>query len=225
MSSEINIKERLKHPIFSTFSSNELDLIIHNSTVIDFKKNEHIIKKGDFITHILYMLEGQAKLNIESQNKVNTVRIIPEQRFIGLSFIFDNNKFEFSSIALANCKVMLIDINIFRQLIKTNGIFAAELVRTISNISLKLVKRLLLYKNKNIEGSMASFLLHYSQIYNSDKFSLPFSRKEIAEIIGYSRESVIHTFTKFSKDKLIIANEKNIEIIDKDRLMSICMKG
>ncbi len=220
-----NIKNELTHPIFSTLSDNEINNLIDNCTVINYKKNEYIIKKDNFITHIYYILEGQAKMNIEYQNKINTIRIIPPNRFIGLSFIFDGDKFEFSSIAIEKCRIMLIDIEVLLQLIKTNGNFAAELVKTISNISLKLVNRLLLYKNKNIEGSMAAFLLHFSNINESDNFSIPFSRKEIAEIIGYSRESVIHTLTKFCKDKLIISNEKKIQIIDKDRLNRIFLKG
>lgn len=220
-----NIKDILKHECFQTLSNNDFDNIAKNSTILHFKKGEYIIKQGSFITHICYLLDGLAKVNINQNNKTNTLRIIPNDRFIGIQYTFADNINNFSSLAIKDSEVLLIDINAFKQLMTTNGFFALEIAKTISLICHKTTSRIITYREKNIHGSLATFIIHYSRIYDSMSFTLPYTRVEISEMIGYSRESVIHTFTKFNKDGLINIKDRNIEILNYDLLKSIAING
>lgn len=220
-----NIKDILQHECFETLSNMDFDNIAKNSTILSFKKGENIIKQGSFITHICYVIKGLAKINIELNETNSTVRIVPKDRFIGIQYAFTGNINQFSAIAVENSQILLIDINCFKQLMTTNGFFALEIAKTISTICEKMIARILLYRSKNIEGSLASFIIHYSKIFKSNEFIIPFSRVEIAEMIGYSRESVIHTFTKFNKDGIIEVKDKNINIINRELLENISIRG
>ena len=219
------LKDILEHECFETLSNMDFENIAKNSTVLSFKKGENIIKQGSFVTHICFVLDGLAKFNVETNNTTNTLRIIPKDRFIGIQYAFCDKINHFSAIAIENSKILMIDINAFKQLMTTNGFFALEISKTISIICEKMVSRILLYRTKNIEGSLASFITHYAKIFNSNEYTIPFSRVEISEMIGYSRESVIHTFTKFSKDGIIKVKDKNIKIIDEDLLKHISQIG
>jgi len=219
------LKNMLKHECFETLSNLDFDSIAKNSTILSFSKGENIIKQGSFTTHICYVLNGLAKLNVSANNKNNTVRIIPKDRFIGLQYAFCDNINHFSAIAVEDSSILMIDINSFKQLMTTNGFFALEIAKTISIICEKMTSRILMYRTKNIDGSLASFILHYSKIFKGEEYRIPFTRVEIAEMIGYSRESVIHTFTKFGKDGIIEVKDKNIKIIDRELLQGICERG
>jgi CRP-like cAMP-binding protein len=219
------IKDILQHECFETLSNMDFENIAKNSTILSFKKGENIIKQGSFITHICYVLKGLSKINIEINETNSTVRIVPIDRFIGIQYAFTGNINQFSAVAVENSEILMIDINCFKQLMTTNGFFALEIAKTISTICEKMISRILLYRSKNIEGSLASFLIHYSKIFKSNKFIIPFTRIEIAEMLGYSRESVIHTFTKFNKDGILIVKDKNINIIDIDLLKNISIRG
>ncbi|MFA8434900.1 MAG: Crp/Fnr family transcriptional regulator [Marinifilaceae bacterium] len=225
MEENLALEQYLKHPCFSSLSGRDVSLIINNSTTLDFKKHETIIKQGSFATHIYYMLEGLAKINIESDGRNNTIRMAPQFRFLGLSHAFFDKIYHLSATAMEPTKVMLIDIAVFKQLIKTNGSFAMGVIETMSMTSHRQIKRMIMYSNKNVEGSLATFLIHYAHMANSNTFKLPFSRKEIAETIGYSRESVIHTFTKFNKEKIIRVVDKQVELLNVDLLKQIKAKG
>lgn len=225
MNTIIDLNEYLKHPCFNSLSNRDLSMITNNSIQLDFKKNETIIKQGSFSTHIFYVLEGLAKIDIETNNKRNTIRVATQFRFIGLSHAFFDKTYHFSATAMEPTKVLLIDIAVFKQLIMTNGSFAIGVIETMSLTSHRQIARMIMYSNKNIEGSLATFLIHYASMTNRNIFRLPFSRKEIAETIGYSRESVIHTFTKFNKEKIIKVVDKNIEILNIELLKQIKEKG
>lgn len=215
----------LKHPCFSSLSGRDINLILRNSTQLDFKKKETIIKQGNFSTHIYYVLEGLTKIFIEQNGKTKIIRMASHHRFIGLSHAFFDKSYHFSASAITPTKVLVIDKSVFKQLIKTNGEFAMNIIESMSLTSHRQIERMIIYTNKNIEGALATFLLHYAHVSELTKFRLPFSRKEISEIIGYSRESVIHTFTKFNKEGILKVTDKNIELIDLHTLRIIRDKG
>jgi CRP-like cAMP-binding protein len=225
MDDNLIVEQYLKHPCFSSLSGQDVSMIINNSTILDFKKNENIIKKGSFATHIYYVLSGLAKINIVTDGRNNTIRTASEFQFLGLLHAFYSKTYHISVTAIENSRVLLIDIAVFKQLIKTNGSFAMGIVETISMSSHHQVKRMAMYSNKHIEGSLATFLLHYAYVAHSNKFKLPFSRREIAETIGYSRESVIHTLSKFNKEHIINVEDKWVELLDLALLKQIMKKG
>lgn len=220
-----NIRDILQHECFETLSNMDFEIIAKNSTVLSFKRGENIIKQGSFITHICYVIKGLSKINIELNETNSTVRIVPTNRFIGIQYAFNGNINQFSAIAVENSQILMIDINAFKQLMTTNGFFALEITKTISMIGEKVINRILMYRSKNIEGSLASFILRYVDIFKSNEFTIPFSRIEISEMIGYSRESVIHTFTKFNKDGIISVKDKNIKVLDVKLLSDISHRG
>jgi len=225
MQEKNTIIEYLKHPCFKSLSASDLNMIVNNSTNLVFKRHETIIKTGSFATHIYYVMTGLAKINLETDGRTNIIRMANKYRFLGLSHAFFDKTYHFSAIAVEDTRVLLIDMTVFKQLIKTNGEFAMSVIETMSLTSHRQVKRITMYSNKNVEGCLSTFLLHYSHITKSETFTLPFSRKEIAETIGYSRESVIHTFTKFNKENIIELKDRHITLLNVDLLKEIRAKG
>ncbi len=68
-------------------------------------------------------------------------------------------------------------------------------------------------------GRVAYILLYFSnEIYSTQVFDLPVSRKEIADYIGMSTANVIRTLSDFKKEGIIRIFGKTIEIADMRRL-------
>ncbi len=202
----------LKHPAFYSLSLSDREYLLRNSAILPFAKNEIIIKQGSFITHIYYLLSGMAKEDYTIRNQNNTIRVVPEQRFIGLLYSFPGRHFEIRATAVTNCEVLLIDVESFKTVIRTNGNFALSVIDTMAITSTRVISRQLLYHTRNIDGTLAAFLLQLHDLNNKTSFELPLSRKEIAETIGYTRESVVHSFSRFIKDGLIEQNGKVITL-------------
>lgn len=217
--------EELLHPCFDALSKSDLEQLWENATILTFEKDEPIIKLNSFTSHIYYLIEGMAKVDIDIEKKTNTIRIVPPQRFIGTVYSLHNSQYKMSAKALMSSKILLINAATFKQIIRSNGNFAIALLETTTRTAANTIERLLTYYNKTIDGSLAAFLLQFSSISQKDAFKIPFSRKEIAEIIGYSRENVTHTFTRFSKEGLIEQNGRSIKLLDIDRLKSIVQNG
>jgi len=73
---------------------------------------------------------------------------------------------------------------------------------------------------------MADALLSFSNhIFMSDKFILPLTQTEFANLIDTSRESVSRVFSEFDRDGIIKINGKSIEILNKKSLELISQNG
>lgn len=200
-------------------------LVEEHSTILEFSPNETIIKQGIAASHILYLESGMVKLSISQQQRQTIFKIVPAQSFIGIMCSFVKKCFDFSAVAIKTCRVRLIDRNIFEQLIRENGNFAVRMVELMSLSTNKIVHDLVNLSQKNVDGALSTILLDLGRILKSRCYQIPFTRQELADIIGYSKESVINSMSSLQRDGIIRVSAKNLEIIDEERLERIGRHG
>lgn len=195
--------------------------LMKNKTEVEFEVGETIIKKGFVASSIMFLEEGLAKLDIQTDGHTSTVGLIAPKSFIGIICTFASHNFNFSAVAIEKTKVSLFDMELFEKYVHENGEFACRVIKHMSVITNTLVHRISRFSYKNIDGSLSILLTDFSDIYQSDTFILPVNRKELAEMIGYSKESVINTLSRFNKEGILTVQDKKIHILDKKRLDQI----
>jgi len=232
MAESIYLKNESKIPEINSaeqcllaLSDQEKEEVLKSSVEVDFQKGETIIKKGFVASSIIYLKQGLAKLDIEIDGKPATVGLIPEKSFVGIICTFANRNLNFSSVALEKSRVVLIDIQVLEKLIRQNGDFAFLLIKHMSWLTNQIVHHITRYSHKNIDGSLSILLLDFAAVYKSDIFTLPVKRKEMANIIGYSKESVINTLSKFKRDGLIEMAGREVKILNREMMQHISDLG
>ncbi|MBL4746012.1 MAG: Crp/Fnr family transcriptional regulator [Flavobacteriaceae bacterium] len=204
-----------------TLTDDEKNELIANKTTIEFEVGETIIKHGFVANNIMYIEEGLAKLEIMTDGKMAMVNLISPKSFIGIVCTFANHNVSFSATALEKTTISIIDMSLFEKFTRQNGDFAFHIIRHMSIVTNDLVHKILRYSHKNIEGAVSILLSDFSKVYKSDDFTLPIKRIEMAKMLGYSKESVINTISKFNKEGILEVHEKHIKILDKTRLLKI----
>jgi CRP-like cAMP-binding protein len=68
-------------------------------------------------------------------------------------------------------------------------------------------------------------LLDFSNIYKSNSYELPVGRSGFADILGYSKESVIKTLSKYNREGIIKVDDKKIKILNTDKLEQLSKFG
>ncbi|MBI9054989.1 MAG: Crp/Fnr family transcriptional regulator [Bacteroidales bacterium] len=208
---------------FKNLSAEELKKINSKKVEKFFRKGEKICLEGDEISSFMYLQNGLVKLyKTEVNTKEHIISIAKPRDFIGLLSIFSNKNHIYSITALEDSIVCFVDLSVIRDFIKTNGIFALDFFEKISSVSDSVIKTRIDINTRQLRGRIAYILLFFSKhIYDSSKFNLPISRKEVAELIDMSTENVIRVLSEFRKDKLIQIEGKNIEIVDIKKLERI----
>lgn len=212
---------------FDILSEEEKKIIDDNSVTITYKKGEIISKQGGFVSQVMYMEEGLAKVFIDNGSNTLLLRIIPNGSFIGLSAISDSHTtFPYSAQAYIDSKVRQIDVKVFKQMVRSNPLFAKELIEILSANSVQIYGRFFCLTYKQAYGRLADILLCLAErIFKTNQFDLPLSRKEIAELSGMTPETVVRMLRKFNEEGLISMNGKNLHIIDEERLYRISETG
>lgn len=209
---------------FDALTDDQRSLIEQNRLTVEFKKGEIIAKQGAFTSYILMICNGLAKVYYEKNRETLILRMGGPGTLIGLtSLIKSSQVFQYTAAAYVDTTVQLIDIHTIRHLIETNGKFAAAIIEILGTNSIQKNERFYCLTHRQAYGKMGDLLLYLSRdIFKSNHFTLPLTRKELAELAGMSTESVIRTLKKFQDDHLITSEGKIISIINPEGLQSIC---
>lgn len=213
--------------LFDKLELEELAKMDESKTEVKYTKGENILIEGDKIKEFVYLKKGLVKLSKKTENhKDHIISIAKPKTFIGFLTVFSHDTYQYSLSALEESTLCFIDINIVKNIIKTNGIFALDVLSKISQVSDEIIHNRVNICSKQLRGRIAYLLIFFSkEIYLNTKFDLPLTRREFGELIDMSTENVIRILSEFRKDELIHIDGSCIEIENFDSLEKISRFG
>lgn len=214
-------------PCFQTLTPDEAKLVRASKTQVLFRRDDNLTKQGAFASYVLFIITGLAKQYLEGDGTKNfNLRIVRPGEFIGLSAVFVKHIFNYSSIALTDCQVFLIEKEAIAKVIKQNGMFGYDIIKRYCEQNAALYNTISNLNYKQMNGRMADTLLYMEGLKteNINIFQL-LSRKDIAEFAGVSTESAVKLLKSFEKDRLIKLDEKDITLLDHNALLEISRRG
>ena len=212
---------------YELLTEGEKLLIDTHSVSINFKKGETVCKRGAFASHIFFLEEGLVKVYLEERNKNLILMLSTKNNLLGLSSIYDgNNKLPYTISTYTDSKVRMIDIQVFRQLLKQNSEFSYRIINLLNEKTAQIYGRFFSLTQKQLHGRLADILLCLAnRIFKSNSFELPLSRADLGDLTGMSTESVIRMMKEFKDDGLIDMQCKSIVLLDINRLERISEFG
>jgi CRP/FNR family transcriptional regulator len=212
---------------FDALSTEERALLDANSVFVSYKKRESICKQGSFVSHVMFVEKGLAKVFIDNGKNTLILKLIPSGNLLGLTSLSeDYNTYQYSAMSYVDSMIRQIDIKTFRELLKMNAVFAKEVIDILSSNSVQIYNRFFCLINKQAFGRLADILLCLSdRIFKTPEFELPLSRKDLAELSGMSQETVIRMLKIFHDDGLIRMEGKNFTVLDYEKLRHISETG
>jgi len=212
---------------FDLLSAEEKQMIDSTSVLVNYKKGETICKQGSFASHIMYIEKGLVKVYLEGSAKNLILTITPKFNLLGLQALFEgNNTFLYSISTYTESSVRLIDVQVFKQLLRQNPAFGYRVINILNESTSQSYGRFFSLTQKQLHGRLADILLCLSRrIFKSDSFDLPLSRSDLSDLTSMSTESVIRIMKDFKDDNIIEINNKSITLIDIPRLERISEKG
>ena len=217
----------IQAPCFQMLTPEEAELVRASKTQVLFRKGDNLTKQGAFASYSLFVINGLAKQYIEGDSAKNfNLRIIQPGEFVGLSAVFTKNTFNYSSVALTDCQVYLVEKEAITSVVKQNGQFGFNIIKRYCEQNTNLFDSLRNMMYKQMNGRMADTLLYIDSLktLNPDIFQL-LSRKDIADFVGISTESAVKLLKNFEKDGLIKLNDKDISLLNQSALAEISKRG
>ena len=201
-------------PYGNLLSEEELQEVLDNSNIVIFNKKEIIFRQNTRTSHIMFVKSGMVKIFKEGRNgKFIILKVSGANDYLGLLSIYGGDTHHYSASAIHPSEICFVDINVFNKMLKTNGEFAQQIIKTISSNGLFIYDRLMSQSHKQLPGRIADVILYFSEvIYESEEFEFPFTRRELAELAGTTKESFIRTLAEFKNDKIIDLDGSMVKI-------------
>ena len=210
---------------FSLLNAKEIQAISENSFEIQYKTGDILFKENTPITHVVYIKSGLVKLCKIRYHKTVILKLIVPYNYIGLLSVMGSNVYDFSAVAVSDLEVYAINVDQFKKIICKNNRYLMNVFSHVCCDGLSIIDNLISINHKQLPGRIADVLLYFMKIYNSQTFTFPLSRKELAQFAGTSKESFIRTLTEFKNDKIIDMEYRNIHINSLDILEKLSKFG
>lgn len=217
----------LKELFVDNLVGDDLDIVCSGKEERDYQQGESIIKEGTQINDFTYLKSGLVKLYRSDQSgKEQIISIAKPMDYVSLLSVFSNKNYNYSVAALENsttCNLKMTDV---KNLVNNNGKLALNLLSKMSRVADKVILDSLEIRVKHLRGRVAFLLIYFAEeVYLSEEFDLPLTRKEMAEFVGMTTENVIRTLSEFRKDGILKIYGKTIQIANMDSLKSISEFG
>jgi CRP/FNR family transcriptional regulator len=201
-----------------------LDSVIYFRRAV--KRGQAIYRAGDAFHNFYAVRYGSFKTTVlhnDGREQVTGFQIAGE--LLGLDGI-STEKHGCNAIALEDSELCVIPFQHLEKLCRECQPIQHHLNKIMSGEIMREYGLMLLLGNMRAEERLATFLLNLSQRlklrgYSSLEFHLRMTREEIGSYLGMKLETVSRTFSKMQEDGLITTRQKEICILDIERLKRI----
>ena len=211
---------------FKELMPEQLQRVDHHRSELSYRKGEILCKQGSFVSNMMFIKSGLVKLYLENGDNPTIISIEKEGYFIGLPSLLVEDVFHYSVEALSDVDVCLVDIKTFKLILHENSGFALEIARYLNKDLVYSYNRMASLTQKHINGRFAELILYLSQsVYESNPFETNISRKDMADLIATSNESISRLIKKFTEDHIINHKGHFFEILEEGKLTQISKLG
>ena len=181
-----------------------------NFKIKNYKKNETVFFRGDFLKNIIIVIKGSAHGEMQKFNGDTTViNRMKAGEVIASAFLFGkSNVFPVDLIALENSKFLFLNKEKYLDLIQSDKRLLLNFINEISNKSQYLSKRIWFnFTNKTIEEKILSYIKENLK-NNTIKF-LP-SISALAKQFEVTRPGLSREISNLCKRKILTKIENNV---------------
>jgi len=215
-----------KKIVFTKLTDAELDIIHLDRIQVAYNAGEIIFKQGSPSTYLLCLTSGLVKIYIEGLGKNLILSVIKPVEYIIAPGLYSDNRHHFSVSALVDSTACLIDVNVFKKLIRQNLALAEQSMQRMSNQLIDHFDHTVGLTQKQMPGRIADALLYFSEkIYGSCSFEMVLTRQELADFSGMSTESAIRILKDFKDEGIIEVKKSSVAILNPERLKKIQETG
>lgn len=208
-----------KNILFQNLSQEEILNLLEKSDyyIKHYAKGQLIASEMSPCNQIGIVLDGAIEIKkIYTNGKVLTLTHLKVGSTFGEVIVSsDLNIYPANVISTTTSKVFFIDKKHLEELCHINKTFMTNLLSLLSNRVIMLNKKITFLSYQTIRQKVAFYLLQeYKKNKKNNMFSLPVSRKVMAEQLGIPRPSLSREFIKLKEEGFIDYESKAIKILD-----------
>ncbi|MDF2904632.1 MAG: Crp/Fnr family transcriptional regulator [Bacillus sp. (in: firmicutes)] len=196
-----------KFSLFRDLNDQELAKIVDIAIARDWKKNTHAFLQGDPLTNVYFIFEGKVKIyKSDSSGR-------------------EQGEYPAFAEIIENSKLVVVPIDQFEKVLIENPHLCIKVFKVLGEKIIDLQDRLEEQILNNTYEQIIKLLVRLAEkngtTFEDGRILLKseFTNKDLANMIGTTRETVSRTLTKMKKEELIEVNANGDMILDPQVLL------
>lgn len=211
--------------LFRELSDEEIDKIVEISISREWKKNSHVFMQDDPLENVYFIQSGRIKIYKSDINGREQIVAIAKsgEMFPHVGF-FRKGGYPAFAEAVENASIVVVPIAQFEKVLIDNPELCIKVFKVLGEKIVDLQERLEAQILNNTYEQIIKLLVRLAKTHGQkmdEGFYLlkaEFTNKDLANMIGTTRETVSRTLTKLKKDQLIETDSSGNIIINPEKL-------
>ncbi|MBT2677759.1 Crp/Fnr family transcriptional regulator [Bacillus sp. ISL-35] len=215
-----------KFSLFRDLEDHELDKIVDISISRQWKKNSHIFMQGDPLENVYFINEGKVKVyKSDANGREQIVAILKKGEMFPHVGFFRKGGYPGYSEVLEEASLVVVPISQFEKVLVENPHLSIKVFKVLGEKIVDLQERLEAQILNNTYEQIIKLLIRLGELHGEKQedgtvlLKTDFTNKDLANMIGTTRETVSRTLTKMKKDELISTDADGNMIMDPDVLL------
>ncbi|MDR7238629.1 Crp/Fnr family transcriptional regulator [Neobacillus drentensis] len=212
--------------LFRELNDFEITKIADISIAREWKKQSHVFLQGDPLENVYFIYEGKIKIYKSDINgKEQIVAIAKKGEMFPHVGFFRKGDYPAYAEVLESSTLIAIPISKFENVLIENPELCIKVFKVLGEKIVDLQNRLEEQILNNTYEQIVKLLIRLAQKHGKEQedgtilLKSEFTNKDLANMIGTTRETISRTLTKMKKDELIEVDDEGNTIVDVEILM------
>ncbi|MBU8879053.1 Crp/Fnr family transcriptional regulator [Bacillus sp. FJAT-29790] len=212
--------------LFKELNGEEMEKIVEIAISREWKRGSHVFMQDDPLENVYFIHNGRIKIYKSDVNgREQIVAIVKKGEMFPHVGFFRKGGYPAFSEVLENAELVVVPIDQFEKVLIENPELCIKVFKVLGEKIVDLQERLESQILNNTYEQIIKLLVRLAKFHGekledgSFLLKAEFTNKDLANMIGTTRETVSRTLTKLKKEKLIETDKAGNIIIDPESLL------
>ncbi len=212
-------------PLFKGIEKNNIEKLLTTieHQIKEYKKGELIAIEDDNCEELGIILSGNIQIQKSyPSGKVVVLDILDQGDIFGEIIVFSKeHRFPATILSITDSIILLLSKTGIKQLCKENEFFLENFLQSLTGKILMLNRKVKILSYKTIKEKIADLLMEEYKHQNTLVLTLPYDRKELADLLGIPRPSLSRELSIMKEEGLIDYYKNTVKILQLNDLREL----
>jgi CRP/FNR family transcriptional regulator len=216
-----------QNALFADLPDREVELLEQVSETVDVRRRGFVWEPGDPANNIYVVRSGIVKVSkLSDEGRELTLHFFTRDHLFGELALISDTPHDTVAEAFEDCNLLATSKDDFSRIMMRNPILAMRMIKLVGERRRRLEDRVENLLFKGAHARLAGLFLDLLQSFGVRDsrgviVNLKLTHKEIASLIGATRETVSFAILDLRRDGLILTEGKRVILIDEAKLKAL----
>lgn len=220
-----DIEKRLKAvPLFKDLEKEELSHIIEIAQTRLYKHKLYVFMQGDPLDRVFFIHSGKIKIyKTDTSGREQIVSVLEAGEMFPHAGFFRQGNYPAHAEVIEEAQLITIPIEDFERILLSNPLLCIKLFKVLGEKIVDLQNRL---EEQILHNTYEQIIMLFLRLCKTNgmklddlyKITTHFTNRELANMIGTSRETVSRTISQLRKKDFLLTDEEGFFLVNRDGL-------